>query len=91
MNGDEQVNPFWSRRVQDAAVVDGLTPPTRVRERSEVYLLFLLMNGIREMKHQDRRKDFLGDGQRWGNGLKSRPSANSKAFETPSSWDPQTP
>jgi len=28
MNGDEQVNPFWSRRVQDAAVVDGLTPPT---------------------------------------------------------------
>ena len=43
------------------------------------------------MKHQDRRKDFLGDGQRWGNGLKSRPSANSKAFETPSSWDPQTP
>ena len=28
MNGDEQVIPFWSRRVQDAAVVDGLRQAT---------------------------------------------------------------
>ena len=28
MNADEQVNPFWSRGVQEAGVVEGLRPTT---------------------------------------------------------------
>ena len=93
LNGGEPVNPFWSQGVQEAAWVDRLRPanlpPIRVTPESLPPVPADEWDGDETPRPVQGLPRAMGSG---GGLLRSQGQMPTQvAFETPSSWDPQTP
>ena len=93
MNEDEEVNPFWSQGAQDAARVDGLRPtalpPTRATPESLPPVPADEWEGDETPRPAQGLSRAMGSG---GGMVRSQGQMPAQvAFETPSSWNLQTP
>ena len=95
MNADEQVNPFWSRGVQESGVVEGLRPTTLPQVPGTPGSLPPVpadewdLGGKETPRPVQRLLGAMGSG---GGMVRSQARMPTQmAFETPSSLDPQTP